>query len=186
MSRAVRIVLSVVVAAAAGWAVYRLDQIYVCNLRAKKAERMIIRMFSLNEQITARITARQILSDMDACIRCFPTDVDQYMVRAAALRMLGRPAEAAMDYRRALHIDRRAELFLNLGQAYLEAGRDEEAKDALITAVYLVYPYVDDLPQPMQQRVRDAVTPTYLMLQQGRAPHSIIDSLRDRVARDPL
>jgi tetratricopeptide (TPR) repeat protein len=185
VTRGVRFIACGIVAAVAAWTLVLLYQSYVCNVRAKQAERAIRQMFSISDQVSSRIGARRILTDMDHCIRCSPTDVNQYMVRAAALRILDRPAEAALEYRRALHIDRRAELFLNLGLAELEAGREEEAKDALITAVYLLYTYWVDLPQPMQQRVRDAVTPTYAAILERRATQKVIDELRARVAREP-
>ena len=185
MNRALRVIASIGIAVAAGWAVHGLYLRHVCNIREMQAERLVMKLFDINDEITARIAARDTVESMNRCIPCAPMDVNQYMIRGAALRMLGRPEEAALDYRRALHVDRRVELFLNLGQAEMEAGHDDAAADALITAVYLVYSYVDDLPQPMQDRVRRAVTPTYLMIQQGRAPHAVLEQLRDRVARDP-
>ena len=186
MKRLLQIAACLAIAAGAAWATSRLYDVYVCNVRAKTAERRIIQLYSLNDEVTARIAARQILDDMDRCIPCTPTDVNQYMVRAAALRMLGRPDEAANDYRRAMRYDRRAELFLNLGEVELQAGREREAEDAFSTAVFLLYSYIDNIPEPMQTRVRSSVTPKFLLIQRGRAPQQLLDELRQRITRDPL
>ena len=185
MNRVLRLAACAIIAVAAVWTVYHLYGVYRCNIEAKRAEREVIHLFSVNNEVTARIVARQTLDSMNGCIACVPTDVNQYMIRAAALRMLERPDEAAMDYRRALHYDRRAELYLNLGQAELEGGHPEAAEDAFITAVYLTYTYIEDLPEPLQSRVRSEVTPTYVSVQEGRAPASVTEELRQRVARDP-
>jgi tetratricopeptide (TPR) repeat protein len=185
VNRLLRLAACAIIAATAVWTISHLYGVYRCNIEARRAEREVIHLFSVNNEITARIVARRTLDSMNGCIACVRTDVNQYMIRAAALRMLERPAEAATDYRRALRFDRRAELYLNLGQAELEAGRPDAAEDAFITAIYLTYSYIEDLPEPLQSRVRSAVTPTYLSVQEGRAPASVAEELRQRVARDP-
>ena len=187
MSRLLRVVASLAIAVTAGWAVYRLCYLrFVCNVREMQSERAVIKLFNINDQVTARIIARQTVEAMDRCVPCSPTDVNQLMIRAAALRMLGRPAEAALDYRRALRVDRRAELFLNLGQAEMEAGRNDAAADALATAAFLFYTYLGDYPEPMQSRVRAMINTTYGMIMERRATDDITRQLYERVARDPL
>src|SRR2546430_5449981 len=128
MVRLLRVALALCIVAVASYAVYRLCYLpWVCNIRQMHAERVVSRLFDVNDQVAARIAARQTVETLDPCISFCPTEVNQLMIRAAALRMLGRPDEAILDYRRALHVDRRAELFLNLGQAELEAGHDDSA-----------------------------------------------------------
>jgi Tfp pilus assembly protein PilF len=141
---------------------------------------------ALSDQAMSRIIARQTIEEMTPCIEHAPANITPYMIRAAALRMLGRPAEAGMDYRRALRIDRRAELYFNLGLTELEAGREEQAADALTTAVLLFYPYIDEIPQPMQERVRLAVTPVLTMIQRHQATPEAMAQLRARMTREPL
>lgn len=187
MNRALRVIASFAIALAAGWGTYRFCYLrYVCNLRELQAQESLTRLFSISDQVTARIAARQAIDETTRCLEVSPASISLYMIRAAALRMLGRHEEAAMDYRRALRFDRRAELYLNLGLTELDAGRPEQAADALTTAVYLLYPYVDEIPQPMQDRVRAAVTPTLTMIQQRQATPAVMQELRARVARAPL
>ena len=187
MKQAARVIASLAIAVTVGWAAYRFCYLRsACNLEEARAERGIQQLFDVSNQLSARIVAREAIESMNRCIPCSPTSVNNYMARAAALRMLGRPADAALDYKRALHVDRRAELYLNLGLTEMEAGRNEQAADSLTTAVYLLYTYIDDIPQPMRDRIRAAVTPTYVMIQQRRAPEAVVRQLRYRVTRDPL
>jgi len=176
--------LAVIVAAVAGS--YRLCYLrYRCNLRSASAERTLTNLLSNADQVSARIAARQIDEEMSRCIECWRTDVSFYMARAAALRMLDRLDEAANAYRLALRYDRRAEIYLNLGLTELDAGREEQAADALTTATLLQFSYVDTIPEPMQTRVRKTVTPTYEMIQRRRAVRDVMRQLRERVTRDP-
>ena len=187
MSRALRVIASIAIGAAAVWSVYRLCYLrYACNLTEARAQARLTRLLAVSDQATARIVARQSIEEMTPCVECAPANVTPYMIRAAALRMLGRPAEAAMDYRRALHVDRRAELYFNLGLTELDAGREEQAADALTTAVFIFYPYIDDIPQPMQERVRLAVTPVLTMIHRQQATPDVMAQLRARMTRDPL
>lgn len=186
MKRLLRLGVSAAVAAAALYGSYRFCYLrYLCNLRGARAERSVSRLFSDSDQIAARIAARDIESDMSPCIECWRTNVAFYMIDAAALRMLGRLDDAAGAYRQALRFDRRAEIYLNLGLTELDAGREAQAADALTTAVLLQYSYIDDIPEPMQTRIRKAVTPTYEMIQRREAVGGVVKGLRERVTRDP-
>ena len=186
MSRAVRVTLSVLIAAVAVVAVDRLCYArYVCNLSAGRAERSLSSYFVVKDEVAARIAARQTIEDMDHCIPSWCTNVAFYMARGAALRMLGRPAEAQTEYRRALKFDRRAELYFNLGLAEMESGRDAEALDALTTAVLVQRTLLDDIPTPMQDRVRANIAPVYEMIERKTVPPDVAKQLRARVIRDP-
>jgi len=176
--------LAVMIAAVAGS--YRFCYLrHRCNLWGARADRTLTNLLSNADQVSARIAARQIDEEMFHCIECWRTNVPSYMARAAALRMLDRLDEAAIAYRLALRYDRRAELYLNLGLTELDAGREEQAVDALTTAVLLQFSYVDTIPEPMQTRVRKIVTPTYEMIQRREAVQDVVRQLRERVTRDP-
>jgi tetratricopeptide (TPR) repeat protein len=181
-----RVIASILIAAGAVWGAAHCYQRYSCNLREAAAQETLMKLFAIPDQVTSRIAARTTIEETTRCLQHAPASIGHYMLRAAALRMLGRYPEAAMDYRRALRIDRRAELYFNLGLTELDAGRTEQAADALTTAVFLFYPYVDEIPQPMQDRVRAAVTPTVTMIQRRRAPASVVQELGARVERDPM
>jgi tetratricopeptide (TPR) repeat protein len=185
MKQLARGIASIVIAAAAVWGASLCYRRYDCNLREARSQETLMRLFNLPGQATSRIVARQTIDETSRCLHHAPTNIGLYMIRAAALRMLGRYDEASMDYRRALRLDRRAELYFNLGLTELDAGREEKAADALTTAVFLFYPYADDIPEPMQDRVRAAVTPALTMIQRRSAPPAVLQELRARVERDP-
>jgi tetratricopeptide (TPR) repeat protein len=159
---------------------------YRCDLRSAAAENALTLLVAAPQEMRARITAREISDEMAGCIDAWPTNTNLYMIRAAALRVLGRGDDAVLEYRRALHVDRRAELYLNIGMTEMEAGRNEQAADALATAVYLNYAYLDEIGEPMRSRVRGEVLPNLEMLRRKKAPRSFVDELRARVTRDPL
>lgn len=187
MNRLARIAASLVIAAAAAWAVYEhCYQRYACNLQEARARESLTPLFSIPDEITSRIAARRAIEEMTHCLECSPASISAYMIRGAALRMLRRQGEAAQDYRRALRLDRRAELYFNLGQAELDAGRQESAADAFGTAVLLLYPYVDDIPQPMQTRVRAEITPIVTTILRRQATPELARQLRTRLTRDPM
>ena len=187
MKWALRVAASLAIAAAAGWITYRYCYLrHVCNVRAETVQQSMVRLMNAGGPTTERIFARMAAEEMSRCLECWPTNINLYMIRAAALRMLDRPEEAALDYRRAIRVDRRAELYFNLGLTEMEAGRDLQAFDALVTAGFLFYPYMDEMPEPMQSRVRAAVSPIFAAMQRGKARPEDVQKVRDRVARDPL
>lgn len=187
MTRALRVVASIAIIVTAGWSVYHLCYLrFVCNVTVMKSERAVIKYIDFNDQVAARIRAREVVRELSACIPCSPNDVAQRMARAAALRMLGRPAEAVLEYRQALRVDRRSELFLNLGQAEMEAGRVDAAADALATAALTHYSYLSDYNEPMQSRVRAVVDPIYNRLNTHRATPADGKALFERVSREPM
>jgi tetratricopeptide (TPR) repeat protein len=181
-----RITASIAVVAAAVAGTYRLCYLrHRCNLQGAVAERSLTKFFDNADQVSARIAAREIDVEMDRCAGCWRTNVNFYMARAAALRILGRRDEAAMSYRSALRYDRRAELYLNLGLTELDAGQTEKAADALTTAVLLQYYYLETIPEPMQTRIRQTVDPTYEKIRRKEGAQDVAKQLRERVTRDP-
>lgn len=177
MNRAIRLALAIAIAASAAWLVERLCyQRYRCNARKAEARRTLERFLPISEQPSARIAARRAIESMDHCIAHAPTDIAAYMIRAGALRMLGRPAEAVTDYRRALRYDRRPELYLNLGMTELEAGNDAAAVAHISLASLTFRPYFYELPAPLHDRVEAAINPLYSDIQARRVKP---EALRD-------
>lgn len=74
---------------------------------------------------------RTALRDCD-CVT--PPDARIFLTRGGASEVLGQPRLAIADYRRALAIDHRPELYFNLGLAQLDALDREGAIDSLVTA----------------------------------------------------
>jgi Tfp pilus assembly protein PilF len=186
MRRTVGLLASAAIVVCAAIAINGLWQRHQCSLQEAQAEREITRLFDHAEQPGARIMARKVLEMMDRCVVCAPTEVSHHMARAAALRMLGQPGDAAQEYRRALQLDRRAELFLNVGMAELEAGRAQQADDALTTAMLVYYSNYDLMPVPAKFHAATVINPIYEQIKNRQASAALMRELFDRVARLPM
>lgn len=160
MRRGLRAAAAVVIAAAAAWLVVHVCYYpWICNNEKATAHRTLERLYAHSDEVTARIAARRVIETMDRCIATNPADVGQSMIRGAALRMLGRPGEAADEYRRALRYDRRPELYLNLGLSHLESGNEDAAVNQLVLASLTFRPYLFDLTGSVHDRVAAVVDP---------------------------
>lgn len=187
MTRALRLAAAVVIAVVAILSVNRFCyRAYICNLREAEAHRSIQRLFAFSNQVSARLAARRVVETMSGCIGKSPdrsATVSQYMMRAAALRMLGRPAEAAADYRRALGFDRRPELYYNLGLTEIEAGREAEGFEALTLAVTTNFAFITDIPEAEKSRVYAAVAPLLTRTRRRSVTAAELQQLRERLER---
>jgi tetratricopeptide (TPR) repeat protein len=135
---AARRLIALVVVAAGCYAFYIFCALpYRCN-RIKKA---YIRSTELayNNMGTPEgsLQARQNLAALSACMGLPCRDVSLDMIAAANDRVLGRNDEAVNQYRHALRLDRRPELFANLAMAENAAGdRAAALKDALRAGLF--------------------------------------------------
>jgi tetratricopeptide (TPR) repeat protein len=101
--------------------------------------------------------ARQNLERAQQWILRCPNDLEIYMIAAASLRALGRSGEAVDMYERAAQLDRRPEIYLNLGEAQAEAGLINQAIPNLATAVIFDPSLIAEVPGILQQKVQDNV-----------------------------
>jgi tetratricopeptide (TPR) repeat protein len=106
---------------------------YRCNIEIRSAQIATVQALQM-PPLRRSALARKNVEEMKACLQTGHGAVNAHMILAANLRMLNRPEEAIVVYRRALEFDRRSEIFLNLGRTYLEVGRPDEAKDAFLQA----------------------------------------------------
>lgn len=127
----------------------------------KRRVEELIRRFAVTGQPTLVMVARlrSARDEVHTCIEHMPHDLDLRLEAAACDRFLGRPGEAIEQYRFALTIDRRPEIYLNLATTLFEQGRREEAADAFATmmsfATFMIN-YDESLPWG-SERVIDLV-----------------------------
>jgi tetratricopeptide (TPR) repeat protein len=81
------------------------------------------------------IGLRQAREQINECIHHLPHDLDLRMEAAACALFLGQRDEAIRQYREALKIDQRPEIYLNLGNTLYNVGRREEAIEAFARLV---------------------------------------------------
>jgi tetratricopeptide (TPR) repeat protein len=111
----------------APWLIHRLCYVpYRCN----KEIGVGIYLTENNQprsDIDMAITARSLVKRMQGCLTSQRELVGAYMVAAANLRVINRPNEALDLYRRASSLDRRPELYLQMGNTLSEMGNRNEA-----------------------------------------------------------
>lgn len=125
---------------------------YACNIFKRKTEATMLaaeNAIGTGRAITARNNVDMTLRWIKRC----PNDLDLYMIAGGSLRQIGRSDQAIGMYAMALRLDRRPELYLNLGQSQAEAGQLAEAVPALVEAVRFDPALITEVPASLQQRV---------------------------------
>jgi tetratricopeptide (TPR) repeat protein len=82
----------------------------------------------------ASLQAQRNLTALLPCMQIGCRDVSLYMMAAANYRVIGRYDEAIRLYREALRLDRRPELYVNLGAAEAAAGDRVTARNHMLRA----------------------------------------------------
>ena len=122
-----RLLVSAAVLVAAFWLAYRFCWVpYRCNNQIGSAVTLTEKVWLRSGQMSATIAARRLIAEMTDCLQSYP-DVGAYMVAAANLRIVGRMDDALRLYRRALSLDRRPEIYLQIGNTQMEIGNHAEA-----------------------------------------------------------
>jgi len=175
--RVLRAALAIVVAVGAGYFVYNCCwKRFLCNRTELRLQSRVESTLKIMDEPKARFIARQTLDHVSTCMEVTPGNVNLYMIRAAALRILGRPAEAIADYQHALTLDRRPEIYVNLGGALEEAGREDEAIRESIVGVFLQPAMLDAAPDALKLKIDGAIKPLHAA---ARRRELTADMLRD-------
>jgi len=144
---------------------------YRCNIITKQVTDAIRLIGSIDApQLRAAELARNNAQRMQACVASCPENVAAAMDLAACYRILGQHQKAIAAYNSALRVDRRPELYLNLGQAQIEAGDKREGLQNLITACLYNPALLDEIGE-QQPEVREAVGRYQIQLEET-ARHS--------------
>lgn len=136
--RALRFVLTAVIAIAtlealAFWCYGRWD----CNVMKRSVEARTTRIYATGEPYSNREVdiAQLNLTQIAGCMDRYSWDVDLHMELAANLSVVRRYDDVVRTYQDALRIDRRPEIYLNLGRAQLKANRPAEAIESFLAAL---------------------------------------------------
>ena len=140
-----RLVVPAAALLAAPWLIYHLCYLpYRCDRQVGIAEAQTERAWERSGQIDTAIIARNLVAQMRGCLGCYPELVNAYMITGANLRILKLPDQALAVYRQALGIDRRPEIYLQIGNTLMEAGNREAALGYFTLAVTFNPQYVYD------------------------------------------
>jgi len=137
-------------------------QPWQCNLTEKEIQASTSLTYdSVADPMQTSRNVHENLAALEPCLDAAPYDIALYMLAAANQRLIGRDADAATMYRRALQYDRRPELYYNLGVVELQLHQRAAAIADLLTAVSFSRTYLRDLPVDVQAEVSDALRRQY-------------------------
>jgi tetratricopeptide (TPR) repeat protein len=127
---------------------------YRCNQFKPRTESSMLVIQNIQDPVRRAMMARKNLQLVTDWLRRCPNDLDLYMIAGGTLRQLGRSDEAVPMYERALLLDRRPEIYLNLGQAQAEAGVTDQAVANLARAVMFDPSMITEVPAMLQENVQ--------------------------------
>ena len=159
----VRALLTLLIAAGAAFAVKTLA---VDPLRCNQLERAVIAdtevVFVHPESIESwrvPVLARQSVVRINDCLGPCTVNPNLLMLYAANLRVLGQHESAIEAYQRALKLDRRPEIYFNLGMTELALGRQEAAIRDFVKAGRSGYLFndieIDLVREEVERRLRE-------------------------------
>ncbi len=138
MARTARFAVSVVLIISSALAVYRLCYVpYRCNRTTHairvETEAAFRAADAAPDNFAFARGARNRLAIAQECLSPVTARVDLYMLAAANARLLKNSSQAIDYYRAALRLERRPEIYFNLGVTEAEAGeREQGIKDLVI------------------------------------------------------
>lgn len=133
--KSLRILAVTVAGLLASWGIYRLAWIpFRCNLDLQQALLQTEYAARSSDGYNATVAARANLGILLPCAQLCPWDVRARFIAAWNLRILGRHGHAIELYEQALKYDRRPEIYVELGNAQMEAGHEEAAFRSLLQA----------------------------------------------------
>lgn len=128
-----------------GYAVFWQVERYWLNHEKLTAETRTLAAVSLNSLHAAEI-ARENLARIEPFLRHHSTDLDVWMILGANHRILGRWEKAAAAYERALELEPRPEIHLNLGDSRLKLGDFDSALDHYAQSMRFRESYISSVP----------------------------------------
>jgi tetratricopeptide (TPR) repeat protein len=123
-----------------------------------RARLQLERIVNVRDPIVVARTARSVLADLHAYRQPPMTDAETLIDRAGAFVLLGNHAEAIREYRAALRLEKRPEIYLHLGEALVASGNAEEGVRELTRAVLFDPEILNSISDGMsRQRVQSEV-----------------------------
>jgi hypothetical protein len=123
MKRSLRLAALVAIGGVAAFSIWRLCWLpYACNRVKAVAALQLHRITSAATTVEGTRRLRAASEQVERCLRRTPHDVDLNMEAAACDRLLGLNSEAEAHYAAALQVDRRPEIYLEMGSVQYESG----------------------------------------------------------------
>lgn len=120
---------------------------YRCNREVKAVQRSTDAALNAPPMDAPSVAHRNLLR-LDRCLRQRATDIRVLMLAAANYQILNRPADAIAAYERALRIDKRPEIYFELGLTQLRVGDRSSALANLTKAARFAQQYMYETGDP--------------------------------------
>lgn len=158
----IRNALSAIVVLAGLLAIYHTAVVPLrCNRENKRLEDATIRTMS-QRGAAAAVSARENVDAVLRSIRACPREPNFYMIAAANYRILRRHDEAASMYEATLLLERRPEIYFQLGLTRVEMGMNIEAVENFTRACRFVPTLIEQVPAHLREDVRGRLADTAL------------------------
>jgi hypothetical protein len=143
-------IVAVLVLVAAAVAVQRWCVLpWQCATVVKRVRERSERLRATNDYRT-RTIARRNLELLGPCDVCCRNNVDYLMVKGGNQFALEDYAGALATNQHALTVDRRPEIYLDIGLAQLNLGRTAEATETLMAGSRFNFAIIDEVPDPVK------------------------------------
>jgi Flp pilus assembly protein TadD len=140
------------------WQTGRWQDRLAASKRLRVVEAVTDRAEAAGGQVPSRVIGGSVRLLREA-ERLDPSDVAIRAALAGQFQLAGTPIRAEDALRKALALEPRPELYLNLGRVLLTNGDREAALDAFEDAVRLAPNLLDEVPATLGPEVRRATTP---------------------------
>jgi len=154
-----RLALSIVVVVAAGLLLmYRYCWLPLqCSSKQLDIERLTLQAFDQKDSPRSKTMARRNLVALERCLEVCPTDTNVLMLIAANDQLLGLYSDARDMYAAALRVDRRPEIYLQLGLVELRLHELAAAREHVRTAVAFNPAYLDSIEDGLLRQDAEAL-----------------------------
>ena len=154
-----RVVLAVAVLAAAAYAIrQRPYERYRCNRDLKLVQARIDTLSDVHDPARIAIGTRETLAVLVRCKAALPASVHVRKFIADSYLLRDDYENARLGYLEALQVDRRPEIYQDLGLATMRLGRTQEAFDHFVTSSLVRPDNILLIDEPMRSAVAMAVT----------------------------
>lgn len=130
-----RIVTALVVLASAVPIRYLVVEPWNANIVKKSVEQNIARVVASTDATRTAPICRDNIAALDRAEKALPADVELYAFEAANYRLLRQYSAAEQNYRHALSLQERPELYIYLAETLVLSNRSAEAIEAYAEAV---------------------------------------------------
>jgi hypothetical protein len=155
MKSILRIAATLLIAAAAGAAIHRVVVVrHRCNRELKGVERRMEIANHLTDSFRVASITRSNIDLLEPCAAAIPHQIDFPMLIGSNYWLRGDHPAARSAYRHALEVDRRPEIYLDLGLVELEMGDPRAPADleaACLFNQFMIYA----VPEPLHGKIQE-------------------------------